>query len=40
MVILGYVGIVSVVIMREGRYRVSGNIGVCRYRVSGNIEGR
>ena len=27
------------VILREGRYRVSGNIGVCRYRVSGNIGG-
>ena len=30
----------SVVILREGRYRVSGNTRVCRYRVSGNIEGR
>ena len=28
------------VILREGRYRVSGNIGVCRYSVSGNNEGR
>ena len=27
MVILEYVGIGSVVILREGRYRVSGNIG-------------
>ena len=27
MVILEYVGIVSVVILRESRYRVSGNIG-------------